>query len=377
MVVAVATVGITAQAADPGATPIEITIDPLGVARRDLVVSADVDVERLAGLAGASAFGEEHVRLIETSRPDASAVACPLQLDFRPVASTGQVRVWLLLSGETAGARPRHFRLEGSAGSLATSCERPGETASVRCDLTAFDAGQAAVRIETPAAEYFYQIEGAAFSSLHDPQGRDWISYRRGDGPQGEFRGIPNMGHPQGYMHPGGRLSHTVVETAGPLLVELYSESRDGTWAGRWQIHPGYAIMTVVRTNGPYWFLYEGTPGGTVEPDDFWIRADGTRGPLAEGWRNHPMDADWVAFADGTADLSLLLVHEANQSIDASYWLMKEAMTVFGFGRREKLQKAIVETPRRFYIALVPSREHTRLAEQAAAFTAPVRIEVK
>jgi hypothetical protein len=248
----------------------------------------------------------------------------------------------------------------------------------LRLVLTAYDVDQAAYRVTTPQADYLYQIEGASFSSLHDRDGADWLGYGTGEGPFGKHRGLPNMGHPAAYMHPGSEKSTTRLETAGPVTVSLYSESKDGNWAGRWEIHPDHAVMTVLKTHEPYWFLYEGTPGGTVEPEtDYWIRADGSTGNLLQFWRYHAMDADWVAFADGAKERSILLVHEVNDSNENSYWLMKRAMTVFGFGRGEKQSKTITETPRRFYVSLVETRDHAELKRRADSWLAPLGVVVE
>jgi hypothetical protein len=345
----------------------------MGVARYDLVADATVDAARLTALAGGPAILDEALFVLRELNADGTLGAeTPFQIDFQTPNETAEcVRLRFLLSGETQPTVPRRYQLARRL----VSHEVP---LHVRADLTAYDAGQAAFRITTPAADYFYQLSGAGFSSLHDPDGNDWISYRPGDGPLGEFRGIPNMGHPDNYMHPGGTLSTTRLESAGPLAVVLYSESKDGLWAGRWEIYPTYAVMTVLKTSRPCWFLYEGTPGGSIEPDaDSWIRADGTTGTLRETWRDHPMAADWVAFADGATERSLLLVHEVNQSQDNSYWLMKDAMTVFGFGRRSIKEKTIAEFPRRFYVVLTGTKQYDRLAALAASFSAPLEVRAE
>ena len=61
-------------------------------------------------------------------------------------------------------------------------------TASVRLGADILDEGQEAFVVETPAATYCYHKEGGGFSSLVDRDGRDWIGYRAGDGPAGEYR---------------------------------------------------------------------------------------------------------------------------------------------------------------------------------------------
>jgi hypothetical protein len=62
---------------------------------------------------------------------------------------------------------------------------------------------QESFKIETPNGTYYYHKQGAGFASIFDKDGNDWLGYRPGDGPAGEYRGIPNMGYPEGYCHPG------------------------------------------------------------------------------------------------------------------------------------------------------------------------------
>lgn len=363
--------------------PFLLTVDPRGVARVDLVVQADLALERLRALAGGRPLLDEHDFVLRELGADGAPSAADrepvFQLDFqRREEAPGLVRLHVWLPGATAPDRVRRFRLEGRTAEEAVAANASARPSALRLDLTAYDVDQAAYRVTTEQADYLYQIKGASFSSLHDRDGEDWLGYSLAEGPFGKHRGLPNMGHPAAYMHPGSEKSTTRLETAGPVTVSLYSESTDGNWAGRWEIHPGHAVMTVLKTHEPYWFLYEGTPGGTVEPEeDFWVRADGSTGNLLQFWRYHGMDADWVAFADGAKERSLLLVHEVNASNENSYWLMKRAMTVFGFGRGEKQAKTLTATPRRFLVSLVETRDHAELKRRADSWLAPLGVTVE
>lgn len=394
---AVVPAGASASAADtprdPGlvsatepvvaAKPFVLSVDPRGVARVDLVVQADLDLQRLRSLAEERPLIDENDFVLRELGADGSPIAAGgelvFQIDFRrrdEAPGLGRLHLWL--PGTTAPDQVRRFRLEGRTAEEAVAANASVRPSPLRVDFSTHDVDQAAYRVTTPQADYFYQLEGASFSSLHDRDGEDWLGYSLAEGPFGKHRGLPNMGHPAGYMHPGVEKSTTRLETAGPVTVALYSESKDGNWAGRWEIHPDHAVMTVLKTHEPYWFLYEGTPGGTVEPEeDHWIRADGSTGNLLQFWRYHAMEADWVAFADGAKERSILLVHEVNDSNENSYWLMKRAMTVFGFGRGEKQSKTITETPRRFYVSLVETRDHAELKRRADSWLAPLGVTVE
>jgi len=88
---------------------------------------------------------------------------------------------------------------------LATPASARGaqETQGITVEELAGYQGQASLRIVALAATYVYHKQGAGFASLVDPDGRDWISYRSQGGSDGQYRGIPNLIHPEGGFHPG------------------------------------------------------------------------------------------------------------------------------------------------------------------------------
>ena len=227
--------------------------------------------------------------------------------------------------------------------------------------------GQASVRVSTQNGEYVYHKEGAGFASLYDREGNDWISYEPGKGSAGEFRGIPNMG---AWFHPGytgQRGARTVVESRGPLKARLRSESQDGSFACVWDFFPVYARMTLQRAGQPYWFLYEGTPGGKLDPDgDFWVASDGTRRPAGESWEGNLPSPEWVYFGDATLKRALFLANHQNDAVIDQSRQMESNMTVFGFGRRLRgLQRHMTAAPARFTIGFVETKDFANLINSA------------
>src|SRR6185503_3798749 len=127
-------------------------------------------------------------------------------------------------------------------------------------------------KIETPTATYFYGKRGAGFASILDRDGHDWIGYRLGGKARGEYRGLPKCGQPTKFFHCGygyGQYktenpfsSRVAVRQADHVCIE--SEARDGKSACRWDFYADHATLTLLRIDLPtFWFLYEGTPGGT------------------------------------------------------------------------------------------------------------------
>jgi hypothetical protein len=215
------------------------------------------------------------------------------------------------------------------------------------------DEGQECFRIATSRATYFFQKLGAGFSSLVDEDGRDWIGYHPQGGSAGHFRGIPNSG----VFHPGYLTSTSRLRSHGPLKATLYAETLDGGTACTWEIYPDHATFTMLRADRPYWFLYEGTPGGKFDQDrDRVVRSPGVTASASESWAEALPDPAWVYFADGESGRALYAVqHEPDDLID-SYWPMNRQMTVFGFGRRARHERPLAglmtRTPNRFTIGL-------------------------
>jgi hypothetical protein len=241
--------------------------------------------------------------------------------------------------------------------------------------------GQESFKIETQNATYYYHKQGAGFASIIDKDSNDWIGYRPGGGPAGEYRGIPNMGYPEGYCHPGKTVSNSRIISQGPLKVSILSESNDGKMQCVWDIFPTYARLTVRKMRKPYWFLYEGTPGGKLDEDsDYCIRPGqpgGIKTPAKVKWDGDlsapGRSGEWVCFGDG--DRAIYLVHHEDDEAIDSYWPMRGEMTVFGFGR-QGLNKFMEEVPAHFTIGFCESANFTDLTTTINSACAPLHITV-
>ncbi|MBM3335441.1 hypothetical protein FJY63_12335 [Candidatus Sumerlaeota bacterium] len=201
--------------------------------------------------------------------------------------------------------------------------------------------GEPSFKIVTPTATYFYHRRGSGFASLVDRDGNDWISYHPKGGFEGDYRGIPNIAPPD--FHPGRGQGHRESEilSSGPLKVAIRSETQDGRWGCAWEIYPNCARMTLFKKGaGPYWILYEGTPGGRFDAEsDYWVNSAGKRFPAApytqkNMWHGQLPDPQWVYFGDGKLKRVLYFaVHEPDAFIDEFWHRGSGGMTVFGLGR--------------------------------------------
>jgi hypothetical protein len=298
---------------------------------RPAVVSIDFGAAlQQAGVTGA--FGPNTVRVVEVDGTGTAINgAVPFQFDPNPGdADTGELV--LLLTGTSAANATRRFHVyfDLSTSSLAAASVAPLVTTTD--NIT--DEGQASVRVATQAGTWYLHKAGGGFSSLVDPSGQDWLGYSTAAGSAGAYRGIPNAVHPAGHFHPGATTSVTQIVKAGPLRTRVVSTTTDGKWQMRYDVFPRFVDMTMTKADHAYWFLYEGTPGGQIDQtSDVVIRADGTQTPLSESWTGDLAGDEWSAFADTVRNRSLYVAHHSNDSLVDSYWLMQNAMTVFGFGR--------------------------------------------
>ncbi len=246
------------------------------------------------------------------------------------------------------------------------------------------------LRIETPSATYLYGKRGAGFASILDPDGHDWISYRHGNKALGEYRGLSKCGQPTKYFHCGygfGQYTNsnpftTTATRHAPNHVRIHSETKDGTAACDWDFFPTHATMTLLQIPGRYWFLYEGTPGGKLNPgEDFVIRPGGKKTPLTVPWTD---DVSWLVFGAKESPFGLLcLAHQPSPPVSYVSWPYTpepdggvNQMTVSGFGRPgwqdpKQHTPPLDKLPARFSIAIVPH------ATAANAETAVQRIQPK
>jgi hypothetical protein len=218
-------------------------------------------------------------------------------------------------------------------------------------------------KVVTPTATYFYDKAGAGFCSILDKDGNDWLSWKKGGGPAGEYRGIPNMGLDK-FGHPGYAGAHTTTtQKLGVSLPNAVITSSKDRWNVTWEFLPTFAQMTVSGVGENYWLLYEGAPGGEFSDDDFGWRCDGTKFLLKESWGGDLVNksavaagSEFVAFCDPKANRSLVLLHD-DDKIEDSYYPMKP-MTVFGFGRPLRSTKRLMNaTPATLVVAMVESRD--------------------
>ncbi len=280
------------------------------------------------------------------------------------------------LKGRTRAGQMRRFQLyfDDPQAEIAVPEPTPGPLSL----KSGFDhEGFASIRIDAPGVSWIYHLEGGGFAGMVDSAGADWISFHPWGGSDGNFRGIPNLVHPESYFHPGRTGCSSEVVASGPLRVVIRSRSNDGAWLCEWRVEPDCARLTVLKAARPYWLLYEGTPGGRLdEQGDFILLADGQRFAAAERWEVDSLpEPGWIAFGAAGSPRALWLMRHAADGDADSYWPMEGNMTVFGYGR-SGLTKSLVRVPAHFSVGLADCNDHTSLSNIIRASSNPPQLRM-
>lgn len=322
---------------------------------------------------GGEAYITESFRLLEV---DVNSVVLDEEVPFQfELLTPDSGNLVFLLTGTTAAQTQRYYHLYfDTAGKFV-----PAEVnALVEVTDNVPDEGQDCYMVSTANATYYFQKDAGGFSSLLDVDGNDWIGFHPWGGGDGLYRGIPNMVHPDNIYHPGHSNCISSLTHAGPLRVTIRSVSRNGLWECFWHIYPRHACLTLLRRAKAYWFLYEGTPGGTFDLDtDFSVQNNGVRLPARERWTWPDISApEWVYFEDSVLDRYIYFVHEQDDIHDDGYYPHSGGMTVFGFGRGDGTSKHMTVVPNHFTIGLADNADFSSASKVIEASYRPVAITV-
>jgi len=337
-----------------------ITVNAAGNARQNKPVEVKLNFTPLLQEQGGSgAFDTNSIRVIEIDANDnVLDDSVPFQFDKAGdyhASNKARGTLTFLLTGSTGANETRryhiYFDITGGGFNLPTFTDRVNLTDGVG------HKGYQSVRVVTAGAEYFYHKPGGGFATLLDANNNDWIGWNSATGGAGDFRGIPNMIHPNngGYFHPGRNNSTTTVLADGPLKATFRSVSNGGAWEVVWDIFPDYARMTLVKKgDSSFWWLYEGTPGGELNlSTDRLTRSNGDSIPASGNWGSDIPGDEWIFVTDPNVGRSLYLVHHQEDSkVDGYAADGTGKMTIFGFGRSAN-QRLLSTLPQQFTFGLV------------------------
>ncbi|WP_289644528.1 FG-GAP repeat domain-containing protein [Maribacter aestuarii] len=210
---------------------------------------------------------------------------------------------------------------------------------------------------------YYYDKAGGGFSRIIDRFGNDWVSYKSEPWDQypasaaSAYRGLPNLVFKSdtdgGAGHPGhDRCTSKIVDEN-----KIRTTSLSGSWEWEWTFFNDYVQLDVLKSEKgtPYWFLYEGTPGGSYDPARTYFGTNKTK-PSTEipDFYKGTIDWDeleWAYFGKENVKTTFFVAHvDKDDHLDLMSYLGNsedgalsgDGMTVFGFGRNEKTEPLLM-----------------------------------
>ncbi len=226
--------------------------------------------------------------------------------------------------------------------------------------------------INTPTATYYYDQRGGGFSRIIDPNGNDWVGFRMEPwnaypaSAASAYRGLPNSvfsGSEAGAGHPGhDHCQSTVTHN------QITSTSQSGKWQWTWTFTDSTALlqMDAVDAEHPYWFLYEGTPGGSFNLVNSYFgtnqRGRQQRTPDFYAGKSMFDSYQWAYFGDAKEDRVFFVKQlTEDDKTDMIGYLgntergldSPDGMLVFGFGRNRDTQPLLTQ-PQAFVIGFYP-----------------------
>ncbi|NLT52227.1 MAG: T9SS type A sorting domain-containing protein [Ignavibacteria bacterium] len=325
----------------------------------------------LIGEGETSAFSLKSLKLVEVDAEENlvdSVITFQFDVDDNYDSLTNAVgKLVFIMEGTTAVSSERYFHLYYDV--VGKSYTAPIRPALVElADSTVVDEGQVSYQIEGQNAVYYYQKEGAAFSSILDNNGNDWVGYQSTGNLNLQYRGIPNLGvcgHP-GFSGELGSESRIIYN--GPARIKVRSVTSDSKWVFEWDFFPEFARMTLIEKDPAvnYWFLYEGTPGGSFSPNDFMFRNSNVSNYLDANWSGDLSNPEWVCFGDETLSRALYFIqHEGDNIIDSykphGVTEPELKMTIFGFGRNGS-EAELTAAPAQFTIGISEANDYATVS---------------
>jgi len=292
----------------------------------------------------------------------------PFQIDFDDAKDKHTLRILILGKTQTNIQRHYHFHLDEEA--VATHPVTPWVYLT-----ETYHQGQASYQIITSKTTYIIHKNSGGIASLIDQDGIDWIGYRPHGGSDGIYRGIPNIKHPDDYLHPGADNATTRILSQGSICCRIEVETYDKVVKAIWTIYPSHIELNIINAPAPYWLLYEGTPGGHLDEENgFIVRSDGTQTAIGETW-DAVLDPGWLYFGDSQCECVLFMAQVETEPKLSSYFPMEGNMTVFGFGRKD-LEHYLQATPARYIFGLLPDAGYEMIASQIESCRHPIAVEV-
>ena len=332
---------------------VEVTANAAGFPRKNKPAEFDLDFTQLWSSLGASGtLDPNSIRVVEVDSGDNVIDAdVPFQFDKAAgfnAATKAAGTIVIIMEGNTAAGAERTYHVYFDV----TGKGFPAPSVTPQVILSEQqDEGVASFKIQNATGTMFIHKSGGGVSSFNDLNGNDWVSWNDSTGAAGKWRGIPNStgGNNAGTFHPGpGSMTPTVL-SSGPVKTTIHFIGKKiqgdiDRWEGTFEIYPTYTTFTMVKArvsaavNYQFYFLYEGTPGGQLNPTtDYIVFSNGTQINLGQTRDGDLPDEDWAYVVDpnvGAAGRAIYLINHKDDTLNDTYFPDGSvAMTILGFGR--------------------------------------------
>ncbi len=194
--------------------------------------------------------------------------------------------------------------------------------------------GKECFRIETPWATLYYEDHNGSsgFKGVFDNEGIDWLQAGYGWGRNPGYRGFPNatdsdFGHAQRNSSSTNTITkqgynHIVINSSTDLMEFNY------------HFFSSHGAIEVIRAEEKYCFLWEGTNGGSVEDEDYFVTADGeTMYAGNEKNRINDFPEEWMYFGDPNRSSIFLHGKRPDDNIKDENWRRGNTFELYSFGR--------------------------------------------
>ena len=323
---------------------VAVTAAAAGHARRDKPAEFALNFTQIwSSLGKTGTLDLNSIRVVEVDG-DGSVIddSVPFQFDKAAdfnASNKASGTLVLIMEGNTPANATRRYHVYFDV--TGKGFAPPNVPEQIAFDAASTDESKPAYRLITPVGTYFFHTRGGGFSSFNDLGGNDWISWNSSPGNAGDYRGIPNLVTPNngGVFHPGRNTAKTTLISAGPIKVTFMSEEAKSysfreEWKGIWEVYPTYVKFTLLVAPFDYWFLYEGTPGGSLQPaTDFIVRSTGVQTNANTAWSADIPDEEWAFVADPNVGRALFFASHTDDTKIDSYDQQQNLMTKLAFGR--------------------------------------------
>jgi hypothetical protein len=210
------------------------------------------------------------------------------------------------------------------------------------------------LKIETPAATYFFRKEGGGFSGVLDRDGIDWIGHSDQDKSAGQWRGIPNTNTVGWRPEQNGSTTKIEVQEKDRVVISCSKNNYKCIWS----FYPDRATMTITEADSVYYFTYEGAPNGKFDTTSSYLVRPDLKGKHYLGQATDESDIEaqsgesweWCYFSDDNTKRALCFIHHEDDTVPDLYRPLDQ-MTVFGFGRTGAATENLTSIPQSFSIA--------------------------